>query len=65
VLATFIPAMSLYPHVYRKAQEEMDRVVGQERLPALADRNLLPYLEAVITEAYRSVTQEFQPNGFS
>jgi cytochrome P450 len=26
------------PHVVKKAQEEMDRVVGRDRMPTLADR---------------------------
>ena len=45
-----------YPDVYRKAQEEIDRVIGRERLPELTDRGSLPYLEALVTELYRHVT---------
>ena len=30
--------MLLYPEVQRKAQEEIDRVVGHERMPTLNDR---------------------------
>ena len=45
-----------YPDVYRKAQEEIDRVIGNERLPDLTDRGSLPYLEAVVMELYRCVT---------
>ena len=44
-----------YPDVYRKAQEEIDRVIGRERLPELTDRGSLPYLEALVTELYRHV----------
>ncbi|THH28972.1 hypothetical protein EUX98_g5215 [Antrodiella citrinella] len=50
---TFVLAMLLYPNVYRKAQEEMDRVLGLSRLPELEDRESLPYLNAVIKETYR------------
>jgi cytochrome P450 len=45
-----------YPDVYRKAQEEIDRVIGNERLPDLTDRYSLPYLEALVMESYRCVT---------
>ena len=45
-----------YPDVYRKAQEEIDRVIGRDRLPDLSDRASLPYLEALVTELYRHVT---------
>ena len=45
-----------YPDVYRKAREEIDRVIGNERLPDLTDRYSLPYLEALVTELYRCVT---------
>ncbi|KAF9647048.1 cytochrome P450 [Thelephora ganbajun] len=52
-LRTFFLAMQLYPEVQRKAQEELDRVVGQDRLPRIADRPNLPYIEAVIKELLR------------
>ena len=48
--------MSHYPDVYRKAQEEIDRIIGHERLPDLSDRGSLPYLEALVMELYRHVT---------
>ena len=41
------------PHVYKKAQEEMDSVVGPDRLPDFADRDALPYLNAIVEELYR------------
>jgi len=45
--------MQLYPEVQRKAQEELDRVIGKGRLPTIADRPNLPYIEAVIKELLR------------
>lgn len=39
----FIIAMIQYPHVLKKAQEEIDRVVGNDRLPTFADRPNLPF----------------------
>lgn len=41
--------MTLYPEVQKKAQEELDRVVGHERLPEFQDRDNLPYLNALAT----------------
>ena len=45
-----------YPDVYPKAQEEIDRVIGNERFPDLTDHDSLPYLEALVMELYRCVT---------
>lgn len=53
VLSTFILLMMLHPDVQHNVQEELDTVMGATRLPTLADRAALPYLEAVITEVYR------------
>lgn len=45
--------MTLYPEVQRKAQAEIDAVVGNDRLPEFADRVHLPYINAVALEALR------------
>jgi cytochrome P450 len=45
--------MALYPDVQRKAQEEIDRLVGHDRLPTCADRKLLPYVDALSKEVTR------------
>ena len=42
-----------HPEVQRKAQQEIDRVVGTNRLPNLDDREHLPYLVAVHKEVLR------------
>ncbi|KZO94968.1 cytochrome P450 [Calocera viscosa TUFC12733] len=52
-LTSFIMAMTLYPDVQKKAQEELDHVVGKERLPTFADRPNLPYMNAVVKEVLR------------
>lgn len=52
-MQTFFLAMLAYPEVQRKAQEEIDRVVGNGRLPTLEDRKNLPYVDAVVNEAFR------------
>jgi len=47
--------MCLYPDVQRKAQQELDRVVGTGRLPEFKDREELVYIEAVIKGAFNFV----------
>ena len=46
-------AMVLFPEAQRKAQAEIDRVIGPDRLPSLADRENLPYVEALVKEVFR------------
>ncbi|RPD52531.1 cytochrome P450 [Lentinus tigrinus ALCF2SS1-7] len=50
---TFMMAMALHPEKQRLAQEEIDRVIGSERLPTINDRSQLPYVNAVIKETMR------------
>jgi Cytochrome P450 len=45
--------MILHPGVFVKAQAEIDRVVGSDRLPDFQDRTSLPYVESVVKEVYR------------
>lgn len=45
--------MILHPEVFAKAQAEIDRVVGSDRLPDFQDRTSLPYVESVVKEVYR------------
>ncbi|KAI3319765.1 cytochrome P450 oxidoreductase OrdA-like protein [Xylariaceae sp. AK1471] len=52
-LRTFFLAMMLHPEVQLKAREEIDRVVGSSRLPTYDDRDQLPYIQAIVTEAWR------------
>ncbi|KAJ5606342.1 hypothetical protein N7510_009123 [Penicillium lagena] len=49
----FLLAMTIYPEVQRKAQDELDRVLGAGRLPKVADRASLPYIDAVVKEVLR------------
>jgi len=44
--------MTLFPDVQKKAQAEIDAVVG-DRLPSFADRDSLPYIEAIAKEVLR------------
>lgn len=41
------------PDVMRKAQEELDRVVGADRQPEFNDMHLLLYTQAVMKETLR------------
>ncbi|KAF9522726.1 cytochrome P450 [Crepidotus variabilis] len=50
---TFFYAMANYYDVQSKAQEEIDRVVGRERLPSFEDRPSMPYSEAIVREILR------------
>lgn len=45
--------MTLNPEAQRKAQEEIDRVVGPDRIPDFSDREHLPYVEALMKECMR------------
>ena len=45
--------MALYPEAQKKAQAEIDTVVGPNRLPDFHDRPSLPYINAVIKELSR------------
>ncbi|KII91146.1 hypothetical protein PLICRDRAFT_51332 [Plicaturopsis crispa FD-325 SS-3] len=46
-------AMTLFPEVQKKAQEELDTVIGSDRLPEFADRERLPYVNALALEVLR------------
>ncbi|KAF8259466.1 cytochrome P450 [Lactarius quietus] len=52
-LTTFFLAMTLYPEAQRKAQEEIEAVVGTHRLPNIDDRDRLPYVNALLKEVLR------------
>ena len=45
--------MVLYPSVLHRAQEEIDRIVGSDRLPLFSDREDLPYVDALVKETLR------------
>lgn len=49
----FLYLIAQNPHVQRKAQEEIVRVIGHNRLPVLTDRPDLPYIEAIYRETFR------------
>ncbi|EMD37520.1 hypothetical protein CERSUDRAFT_73399 [Gelatoporia subvermispora B] len=53
VVHCFFLAMVLYPQVQMRAQEELARVVGVERLPRFEDRPYLHYINALCKECLR------------
>ncbi len=45
--------MAKHPDIQRRAQEEISRVVGNDRLPDFNDRPYLPYIDAIYRELLR------------
>lgn len=45
--------MTLHPDAQKKAQAEIDAVVGTDRLPDFSDFDSLPYVNALTAEALR------------
>ena len=45
--------MTQYPEVQKKAQLELDTVIGQDRLPEFSDLESLPYIRAMVKELLR------------
>ncbi|KAF9894656.1 hypothetical protein FE257_006544 [Aspergillus nanangensis] len=75
VLDMFTLAALMYPEAIARAQEEIDRVVGTDRLPSFEDVDKLPYVAAMIKESLRwhpaapfglphSVTEDDTYNGY-
>jgi cytochrome P450 len=49
----FLLAMVKYPDVQKRAQAEIDLVIGPDRLPTFEDRASLPYIDAMLRETLR------------
>ncbi|KAF8156552.1 cytochrome P450, partial [Crassisporium funariophilum] len=52
-LLIFMLAMVHYPSIQSQAQEELDRIIGSDRLPEFSDRPDLPYIECILQETLR------------
>ncbi|QPG99207.1 hypothetical protein C2857_001197 [Epichloe festucae Fl1] len=52
-IMSFVLAMMVFPEVQRKAQEEIDNVLGSIRFPQYTDRARLPYVNALLWETQR------------
>lgn len=46
-------AMILFPDAMKKAQTELDAIIGVEHYPEFKDESSLPYVEALIKEVFR------------
>ena len=56
IIENFVLAMTCFPEIQKKAQEELDRVL-RGRLPTHADIKSLPYLCAIVKEVIRYVPE--------
>ncbi|PVF95625.1 cytochrome P450 [Serendipita vermifera] len=52
-LRSFFLAMTIYPEMQKRAQEEIENVIGFDRLPTLDDRNDLPFCNRLMKEVLR------------
>ncbi|KAJ3558857.1 hypothetical protein NM688_g678 [Phlebia brevispora] len=52
-LFTFLLAMVLFPEVLKRAQTEVDQVVGRDRMPTFEDQKNLRYIQAMVKEVQR------------
>ena len=48
--------MASHPEIVKRAQAEIDEVIGSQRTPALEDRGNLPYIDCIVKEVYRYAT---------
>ncbi|PFH46821.1 hypothetical protein AMATHDRAFT_153743 [Amanita thiersii Skay4041] len=71
----FFLAMASFPEVQKRAQAELDAVIGPHRLPTFEDRESLPYINALARETMRwllvlpggvshMVTEDDEYNGY-
>ena len=42
-----------YPEVQKKAQEELNAVLGRDRMPTFDDKPDLPYIQCIVMETMR------------
>lgn len=66
-IQNFLLAMMLYPDTQRRAQTELDSVIGCDRLPDLSNIDALPYVNALVLEvsrrvAFRVAWSQFEPD---
>lgn len=53
LVLSFILHMTIHPDIQRRAQAEIDSVIGHERLPRMDDKDSLPFLDCIIQELHR------------
>ncbi|KAH7159405.1 cytochrome P450 [Dactylonectria estremocensis] len=49
----FILAILIWPEIQKRGQEEIDRVVGPDRLPTMEDYDQMPFIRCCIKESVR------------
>ncbi|KAH9975163.1 cytochrome P450 [Russula compacta] len=52
-LSWWVLAMITHPEIQKRAQDELDAVVGRFRVPMFADAPSLPYIQALVKESLR------------
>lgn len=52
-IEVLILAMVLYPKTFQAAREQIDKIVGQDRLPTFHDLNDLSHVHAIAREILR------------
>ncbi|EGN94234.1 hypothetical protein SERLA73DRAFT_171698 [Serpula lacrymans var. lacrymans S7.3] len=62
-IMNMIMAATLHPEAQTKIQEELDLIVGRDRVPIFADHDMLPQLQAFILETLR--WRPITPLGFA
>ncbi|KLO13198.1 cytochrome P450 [Schizopora paradoxa] len=53
ILLTFVFAMLQYPEIQKRAQTEIDQVIGARKRPTLDDKPSLPFVKAIYLESLR------------
>ncbi|KAK5163102.1 uncharacterized protein LTR77_010886 [Saxophila tyrrhenica] len=53
IVTAFVQAMIAYPEVQKKAQQQIDQFVGEDRSPTWQDYSRLPYVAQCVKEAMR------------
>ncbi|MCJ1466164.1 hypothetical protein MMC07_004783 [Pseudocyphellaria aurata] len=67
IILAFIHAMIRFPHVQKKAQQQVDTFVGEDRSPLWSDYPDLPYVTMIVKETmrWRPVTPLAFPHALS
>jgi cytochrome P450 len=65
-IQSLVLALVAHPRAQKKAHEEIDRVVGEHRMPNLEDLEQMPYVRAIISEVgwlrYRLIERPLNHN---
>ena len=49
----FFLMMARHPDIQKRAQDEVDTIIGENRIPNATDRPFLPYINCIIKELLR------------